>query len=76
MVVLLLKQELSRGLTSCATIVRKRRIVVGEVDRESKQRQVTVAAEDRRRQRAEVYAHIVEIGAVEICHKMDMADTA
>ena len=49
---------------------------MGEVDRESKQRQVTVAAEDRRRQRAEVYAHIVEIGAVEICHKMDMADTA
>jgi hypothetical protein len=45
-----------------------------EVDRESRQRQVIAAVEDKR-QRAEVYARIVEIGAVEICHMMSMADT-
>lgn len=48
----------------------------GEVDRESRQRQVIVAAEDRRRQQAEAYARTVEIGAVEIYHMMGMADTA
>jgi hypothetical protein len=37
---------------------------------------VIVAAEDRRRQRVEGYARIVETEVVEICHKMDMADTA
>jgi hypothetical protein len=76
LVVVLLNQELPWDLTSCVTIVTKQRVVVGEVDRESTQRQVIVAAEDRRRQRAEVYARIVETGVVEICHMMGMADTA
>jgi hypothetical protein len=46
--VVLVKQELSWDLTSCVTIVRRQRVAVGEFDRESRQRQVIVAAEDRR----------------------------
>jgi hypothetical protein len=74
--VVLAKQELSSDLTLCVTIVRRQRVAMGEVDRESRQLQVIVAAEDKRRQRAEVYASIVEIGAAGTCHTMDMADTA
>ncbi len=48
----------------------------GEVDRESTQRQVIVAAEDKRRQQVEGYVCIVEREAAEISHMMGMADIA